>query len=119
MTSKHSNAIKTPCSCGTVHASRKEARRCGDLRLLQLSGSIAGLQQQPQFKFFINGKPILMENGSCAQYTADFSYVDIPSGDMIVEDVKPRQKVADSRDWPLRKALFKALHPAHRLVEIR
>jgi len=53
MTKYH--AKKTPCTNGHMHASKREAMRCNDLHLLQRAGEISGLQQQPVFRFAING----------------------------------------------------------------
>jgi hypothetical protein len=49
-------------------------------------------------------------------YLADFGYSQ--NGNEIVEDVKGA-KAVDSRDWPIRKAVFKALFPTFELREIR
>lgn len=98
-------AKKTPCAHGHTHSSAKEARRCNDLNLLERAGQIAGLQQQPVFRFTINGRPIKMDNGHEAKLTADFSYVE--NGRKVCEDVKG----FIVRDFPLRWALAKAMWP--------
>lgn len=99
-------AKKTPCAHGHVHASRREANRCNELHLLERAGQITGLQQQPVFRFIINGKTVKMENGHDAKLTADFSYVE--KGRKVVED----SKGFVVRDFPLRWALAKALWPS-------
>lgn len=116
--SKHVG-VKTECECGVVHDSRKEARRCADLRLLQRSGAIVGLKSHPRYTFAIQGRPVMMENGQQARITLDFSYFEMPSEKAVAEDVKPVSKRADSRDYPLRKAVFKALYPQIELREVR
>lgn len=117
---KHSMAKKTPCTCGINHDSRREAQRCVELRMLERGGAIAGLKQQPRYDFIANGQPVMMENGQRAHVTLDFSYVDLRAGGILVaEDVKGRSRMADSRDWPLRKALFRHLFPAIELREVR
>lgn len=98
-------AKKTPCAHGHTHASAREARRCNDLHLLERAGQIAGLQQQPVYRFAINGRPIKMDNGHEAKLTADFSYVE--NGRKVVED----SKGFIVRDFPLRWALAKAMWP--------
>ena len=114
---KHSVAVKTECVCGTLHDSKREKKRCDELRFLQDRGEIAGLKSQPFFAFVINGEVPRMGNGHKMGVTLDFSYVD---GDKLVaEDVKGRSKQADSRDWPLRKALFKHIYKAWELREVR
>lgn len=98
-------AVKTECAFGHKHASKREAKRCYDLTMLERAGEIAGLQQQPVFKFQVNGKPIKMDNGREAKLTADFSYVE--KGRKVVED----SKGFVVRDFPLRWALAKAMWP--------
>lgn len=95
----------TTCNAGHPHASMREARRCNDLHLLERGGQIAGLQQQPKFRFVVNGREVKLENGHVAGITADFSYVE--NGRKVVEDSKGMRV----RDFPLRWALAKALHP--------
>ena len=110
---KHSVAKKTLCREGHRHDSKREAKRCDELTLLERAGAIAALRSQP-FYGFASAK---MENGHQAGVTFDFDYVE--GGSLIVEDVKPRSKLADSRDWPLRKAMFKHFYPKHVLREVR
>lgn len=98
-------AVKAQCGAGHVHASRREARRCDALHLLQHSRVIVGLEQQPKFTFVINGVPIVLANGHKAALTADFSYIE--NGVKVVEEVKGMVV----RDFPLRWALAKHLWP--------
>lgn len=98
-------AKKTACNQGHMHASGREARRCNDLHLLQRAGAISGLQQQPVFRFSVDGRPVKLANGQQAKLTADFFYVE--NGRKICEDVKG----FTVRDFPLRWALAKALWP--------
>lgn len=114
---KHGVAKKTICAHGHKHDSRIEAKRCVELHLLQAADEIVGLQVHPFFAFNINGETPKMANGHKMGVTLDFSYVD---GDkLIAEDVKPKSKLAESRDWPLRKALFKHIYKAWELREVR
>jgi len=114
---KHSVAIKTKCVCGTLHDSKREKKRCDELRFLERRGEIAGLESQPFFPFVINGEVPKMGNGHRMGVHLDFSYVE---GDKLVaEDVKGRSKLSDSRDWPLRRALFKHIYKAWELREVR
>ncbi len=103
-------AKKTPCQHGHLHASKREAKRCAELHLLQAGREIEGLTIEPTFKFEISGKPIKMGNGRTASYRPDFTYME--RGNLIAEDVKPPTRLAVSRDYPLRVALFKALYPS-------
>lgn len=78
MASKFSN-IRTEVD-GIEFASKKEARRYGELKLLERAGRITGLKVQPSFPLDVNGKPI-------CRYVGDFEY-QTSAGDRIVEDVK-------------------------------
>lgn len=98
-------AKKTACNQGHMHASGREARRCNDLHWLQHTGAISGLQQQPVFRFSVDGRPVKLANGQQAKLTADFSYVE--NGEKVVEE----SKGFVVRDFPLRWALAKALWP--------
>lgn len=98
-------AKPTECAHGHKRASKREAKRCVDLHMLQRAGEIIGLEVEPKFTFMIAGKPLKMANGHNAQYRPDFSYVE--KGRKVVEDVKG----VIVRDFPLRAALFQALWP--------
>ncbi len=115
--SKHGIAQKTTCACGTIHDSKKEQKRCSELSLLERSGLISNLSRHPFYPFLINGQLVKMLNGHTAGVTLDFSYLE--DGRQKAEDVKPRSKAADSRDWPLRKAIFQHLYPDIELIEKR
>lgn len=80
------------------------------------AGEIEDLLVFPQFWFVINGRQVKHDNGRRLGYKGDFQFTQ--NGREIVEDVKGA-KVTDSRDWPIRKALFKVLFPEIELREIR
>lgn len=64
---------------GHRFASRKEARRYSELKLMEQGGIIEGLELQPKFPLVVNGEKI-------GTYIGDFRYrVD---GEDRVEDVK-------------------------------
>lgn len=109
-------AKKTTCAMGHTHDSKAEARRCGELHLLLAAGKITGLVYAPRYEFLVNGTLLTMRNGSTARYTADFSYIE--GNRVIVEDVKPSGggSYGQSRDVPLRLALFRHCYPD---VELR
>ena len=73
-------AIRTKVD-GITFASRKEARRFGELKLLERAGHIHNLTCQRPFPITVNG--ILV-----CKYVADFTYYEIPSERYVVEDVK-------------------------------
>jgi len=98
-------AKKTVCVHGHKHDSKREAKRCDELHLLERAGEISFLIVQPKFTFMIDDFPIRMANGHSAKYTPDFQYLE---GDKcVVEDVKG----FTVRDFPLRAALFRLLNP--------
>lgn len=99
-------AKKTNCAQGHTHGSKKEALRCNALSQMQQRGEISKLEQQPQFWFAIDGRPLKHANGHRVGYKADFRYVDA-DGRVVVEEVKG----FSVRDWPLRRAVFLALFP--------
>ena len=109
-------AKKAYCAEGHKHDSISEARRCDELHDMQSRGYIDDLIVWPQFWFVINGRQVKHDNGRRLGVKLDFGYT--LNGSDIVEDVKGSKSV-DSRDWPIRKALFKALFPTIELREIR
>jgi hypothetical protein len=81
-------------------ASRKEARRWGDLCLLERAGMITDLKAHPAFPLDVNGVPV-------CRYVADASYVE--GGVLVVEDTKS----PITRKHPvyrLKNKLFAAIH---------
>lgn len=107
-------ARKTDCRNGHNHASKREAKRCDELHLLLRAGEIESLEHQPRFYFTVNGVELKHDNGRRAVYTADFAFDDRQSAKRIVEDTKGMS----ARDWPLRKALFRACYPELVLREV-
>lgn len=106
-------ARKTPCNFGHTHASATEARRCGELHLLQREGEISGLKVEPRFHFTINGRDVKMRNGHTLRYTGDFAYVEAEQ--QVVEEVKAKNGFM-SRDVPIKLALMAVCFPD---VELR
>ncbi len=82
---------------GIVFASKKEATRYGELKILQRQGVIINLRLQPKYDCIVNGKKI------CG-YVADFLY-ETPEGE-VVEDVKGFK----TRIYRLKKKLVEALY---------
>lgn len=106
------NARKTPCAQGHTHDSGREAKRCNDLHMLQRAGEISDLKIQQQFRFSIDGRAVKLKNGHHAGIKVDFVYRE--NGQDIAEDSKGYVV----RDWPLRRAIFCALHPDIELREV-
>lgn len=76
--------------CGIKFDSKKEAKRYGELLLLENVGKIKNLVLQPEFKFEVNGKPLKANDKGARQlkYIADFQYYDHEKEQVVVEDVK-------------------------------
>ena len=106
-------AVKSQCSAGHTHDSKREAIRCNELHALQAAGEITDLIIHPQYWFVINGKQLKHGNGRRVGYKSDFEYVE--NGIQITEDVKG----VVVRDWPLRRAVFIALFPYYQLRETK
>lgn len=71
-------AVKTTVD-GIEFASKREAARYQQLKLLEKSGEITKLELQPKFPIFIGGKQVF-------SYLADFQYMD--GRRRVIEDVK-------------------------------
>jgi len=110
-------ARKTVCKHGHSHASRREAKRCMELHLLQDAGEIAGLQVEPQFWFVIDGKPVKHGNGRRVGYKPDFRYIELPGFADVVEDIKGGPTLTEAA--VLRMALFRHLFPEFELRVVK
>lgn len=103
MASKY-GAIKTLVD-GVTFASKKEANRYSELKLLERAGEISGLTLQPKYTLVVNGIKV-------GTYTPDFLYHEhakknYSASKLVVEEIKGFVV----RDYPLRKRLFRALNP--------
>lgn len=94
MTKYH--AIKTVVD-GITFASKVEAARYQELKLLERTGAIANLTMQPVFHLVVNGHKI-------GKYIADFQYYE--NGKIITEDVKGVKTPV----YNLKKKLVRALY---------
>lgn len=66
---------------GITFASKKEATRYANLKLMEKQGFIRDLMIQKKFPVEINGEPY-------TNYSADFVYFDCDLGKTLIEDVK-------------------------------
>ena len=94
---------------GIRFASKREARRYGELQVLLKAGKIQNLIIQPTFPIEINGNPVLIKskgypNGRKLKYIADFSYYEGIT--RIVED----SKGYDNQVSKIKRALVLATH---------
>lgn len=80
MSTNKYHAIKTTVD-GITFDSKRESIRYRELTLLQRGNVIRDLQMQVPFPIVVNGKKICV-------YIADFQYVEVKSGEIVVEDVK-------------------------------
>ena len=90
---------------GIKFDSMKEAKRYGELKMLQRLGEISGLKCQPTFRLEVDDSLI-------CKYIADFSYY--LGGDglerFIVEDVKGMKKGAAWQIFRIKAKLMKAIY---------
>ena len=101
--SKYGNVATTVD--GIRFASRAEARRYGELKLLVRARKISLLECQPRFKLEVHGVKV-------CTYVADFCYRDLSTGLLAAEDVKGHETPV----FKIKAALFRALHPT---IELR
>lgn len=94
-------AIKTTVD-GITFASKKEARRYGELKLMEFGRLISHLVLQPKFNIRIDGVDI-------CRYVGDFQYW-ANNDTVIVEDVKGMRKGAAYEMFKLKKRLVKAIY---------
>ena len=106
-------AIAAKCqACGASHPSKKEARRCGELHLMQRGGAIRDLRTQAAFPLFGMGGLPLMSQGRAGgshkrqlRMTWDFAYTDERGA--VVEDSKGMALT----DFQLRLSVFQSCYP--------
>lgn len=107
MTGKY-NATPTTVD-GIRFASKREARRYGELKLLEAAGQIRHLRCHPRYEII----PAFERNGEkhrAAHYTADFEYRDLVTGEFVAEDVKGG-KATQTAAFKLRAKLFRLRYP--------
>ena len=84
---------------GITFQSGAEARRYGQLSMLQRAGLISDLKAHPKFSIKVNDIDI-------CSVLLDFSYVDTKTGKTIIEDVKG----LDNSTSRLKRKLVEAIH---------
>src|SRR5690348_6849374 len=98
--SKYGN-VKTEVD-GITFDSAAEARRYGQLRMLEQAGVVANLELQPRFPLIVNGVTI-------AEYRADFRYRDPETGLVVIEDVKGGNATRTPQ-YRIKRKLMRALY---------
>lgn len=86
---------------GKTFASKGEAQRYAELKLMERAKVISRLEIQPSFDVHINGQKL-------CTYTADFSYLDA-AGDLVIEDKKSSGTAKDPA-YRLRKKAAELAH---------
>ncbi len=84
---------------GHRFASQAEGRRYQQLCALEDHGVITDLELQPVYPLEINGVKV-------GKYVGDFRYVELATGETIVEDVKGYRTAL----YKLKRRLVRALH---------
>lgn len=100
------NAKKTTVD-GITFASKLEADRYVQLRLLEKADEITALVLQPEFQIlrgFVN--PDTGEKTRSRFYVGDFQYIDNATNKMIVEDTKGMETAEFRLKWSLVKSLY-------------
>jgi hypothetical protein len=97
-------AVKTVVD-GVTFASKAEARRYGELRLMERAGDISRLELQPKFPVRVNGVLV-------CTYVADFAY--FTASQRVVEDVKGVKTPV----YRLKKKLVEAAYPGVTIIEV-
>lgn len=93
---------------GIEFHSAKEAKRYGELKLLQKAGEITGLMLQPRYGLYV--RPFMRDSVdfaeliSCGDYIGDFQYY--RGNEKIVEDVKGMKTPV----YRLKKRIIEALY---------
>jgi hypothetical protein len=87
---------------GIQFASKREARRCAELLLMERAGQIRDLRFHPSFPLDVNGHPV-------CRYVGDAGYTITATGVRVVEDTKsPATRV--NPVFRLKAKLFRAIH---------
>lgn len=86
---------------GITFASKREANRYAELKLLERVGEIIDLKCQPRYSLATNGVKL-------GTYVADFSYREKATNESVVEDVKSKPTI--TAIYRLKKKLMLAIH---------
>lgn len=89
---------------GITFDSKKEAKRFGELRLLQRAGAITDLQYQVPIPLMGRDGPLKGISGRALTYRADFTYLDIATGQTVIEDAKGFQV----KEYKLKRSILAA-----------
>ena len=93
---------------GIKFDSKGEANRYCELKLLERAGEISDLKLQPRFELLPKQK-----DERAINYTADFMYQE--DGETVVEDFKGKE----TRDYIMRRKMFKYRYPEYKFREVK
>ena len=100
---------------GITFASRLEADRYVQLKLLEKADEITGLQLQVEFQILKGWvHPETGEKIRSKHYVADFVYIDNATNKMVVEDTKGME----TADFRLKWAIVKSLYPQYEFRKV-
>lgn len=98
------------------HASKKEHRRAGELKLMQRAGLISDLREQVSYTLIpaqysdcgadSKGKSVRVLLERSCRYVADFVYTDTATGKTVVEDTKGMR----TKEYVIKRKLMLAVH---------
>lgn len=123
MTASKYRSRKTECALGHLHDSKKEAKRCTELHLMQKAGVISNLQFQVKYEL-IPGAYETVETGKhyvrgpkagqpktktvCIEkpcyYVADFVYTE--NGKIVIEDCKGMR----TKEYIIKRKLMRQMY---------
>ena len=84
---------------GIQFASKMEARRYNELKLMERAGEIRDLQLQRRWPIVVNGVKVCV-------YVSDFEYIETMTGERVTEDVKGYR----THVFAIKKQLMKAVY---------
>ncbi len=90
---------------GIIFASKKEAWRYSELKLLERAGEISHLELQPRIKIVIGGVKVRLDTGRQVVYIGDFRYYDNTRKHFVIEETKGFKTPA----YKLKKAMVRAM----------
>lgn len=97
--------------------SKKEAKRYGELLILEKAGVITSLNKQVPFVIFESFKDKAGNTERGVKYIADFVYYDREKKTLIIEDVKsPITKKLPS--YIIKRKLVKKFYPDYLFLEV-
>lgn len=92
---------------GIWFASKLEAKRYQELKLLERAGAIKELSRQHKFPLVVSGAKI-------CSYAADFVYIDTRTEAMVIEDTKGVR----TQSYRIKYKLFHVCYPHLKITEV-